>query len=315
MNTPLITIGILSYNAADTIQRAILSAYNQDWANKEIVIIDDASMDQSVSVIQDTIRDMPYARLVVHEKNRGTGAARNSIIENAEGECIVFFDDDDESHPERIRAQYERITQYEQEQSVSLIACYCSGERVYPNGYRYPLHAIGSQPDIPHGNGVADRLLFYGGQNKNWFFGNGTPTCSLMARKSTFESAGKFDPELKRVEDVDFAIRLALKGGHFIGCPEKLFIQYATEGADKSHERKRDAALLLVEKNKDYLKSIGMYRYAHTWPYIRYYNFTKQYGLMAGKLLYLSFYHPLRVIKHLMSTGPARILHERRMSS
>ena len=315
MKFPLITIGILSYNASDTIQRAIQSACRQNWENKEILIIDDASTDKSVSVIQNTIHDIPYARLIVHEENRGTGAARNSIIDNAAGEFIAFFDDDDESHPERITTQYERIIQYEHAQPTSLIACYCSGERVYPNGYRYPLHAIGSQPVIPHGSGVADRLLFYGGRDKDWFFGNGTPTCSLMARKRIFEEVGRFDPELKRVEDVDFAIRLALKGGHFIGCPEKLFIQYATEGADKSHERKRDAALLLVQKNEGYLRSIGMYRYAKIWPHIRYYNFTKQYGLMAGKLLYLSFYHPLRVIKHLMSTGPARILHERRMSS
>ena len=63
--------------------------------NKEILIIDDASTDKSVSVIQNTIHDIPYARLIVHEENRGTGAARNSIIDNAAGEFIAFFDDDD----------------------------------------------------------------------------------------------------------------------------------------------------------------------------------------------------------------------------
>lgn len=312
---PKITIGILSYNAEKSIGKAIQSAFQQDWQNCEIIIVDDASTDRSRDIIHELIRGKENAKLIIHDENKGAGCARNTVLQHASGEFVAFFDDDDESLPERIRMQYKRIVSYEEEhKDVKLIACYASGERVYPNGYVYPLRAIGSELKIPHGEGVADRLLYYGG-DKQWFFGSGTPTCSLMARKLVFEQVGGFDPELRRVQDVDLAIRIALKGGHFIGCPEKLFVQYATDGADKSFERKRDSSLILVDKYKEYLQRKGMYRYAKTWPHVRYYNFSRKYGAMFVTLLYLAMFYPLRVVKHLLSTGPARILHERKMSA
>jgi hypothetical protein len=216
--------------------------------------------------------------------------------------------------PQRLTCQYNRLSAYEQEKGVSFVCCYGSGERLYENGYRFLLEAIGSQEPVPHGPQVADRLLYFGGP-KDWFFGSGTPTCSMMARTETFKSVGGFDADLRRQEDTDLAIRLALQGAHFIGCPEKIFLQHATESADKTQQIKRDAAIRLVEKHKDYLKSVGMYRYARTWVDVRYYNFTKQYGAMACTLAGLSLYHPLRVAQHLWQTGPARLKHERRMAS
>ena len=47
MNKPLITIGITCFNAEKTIERALLSAINQDWPNFEIIVVDDASTDSS----------------------------------------------------------------------------------------------------------------------------------------------------------------------------------------------------------------------------------------------------------------------------
>lgn len=94
-----------------------------------------------------------------------------------------------------------------------------------------------------------------------------------MARKTTFEAVGGFDPTLRRVEDVDFAIRVALANGHFIGCPERLFIQYATNTADKTPEKNCEAEIRLADKYKDYLVSTGKYYYAKKWPLVRYYHF------------------------------------------
>lgn len=262
----LITIGILCFNAQDSILRALQSAVEQTWKNTEILIVDDASTDKSVSIVQDYIAQYPHARLIKHDKNRGAAGARQTIVTHAQGDFIAFFDDDDESLPERIQKQYELIISYEEEAGESLIACYASGKRLYPNGYEIDIKAIGSEPQIPFGKDVADRLLFYG-KNSKFFFGAGTPTCSLMARKTTFEAVGGFDPTLRRVEDVDFAIRVALANGHFIGCPERLFIQYATNTADKTPEKNCEAEIRLADKYKDYLVSTGKYYYAKKWPW------------------------------------------------
>lgn len=307
-NTPLITIGITCYNAQDTIVRAIESALRQTWEHTEIIIVDDCSTDGSLKVIEKYIENN-NATLVQHEKNGGPAAARQTIIENSKGEFIAFFDDDDESLPARLKKQYERIVSYEQETEEKLISCHASGKRLYDNGYDLPLKAIGSQSIIPFGKSVADRLLFFGG-NKDFFFGSGTPTCSLMARRDVFEMIGGFDADLRRVEDVDFAIRLALAGGNFIGCSDVLFIQHATDGGDKAPEKNRDAEIALAEKHKNYLCSVGRYYYAKTWPLLRYYHFKGNYARMVTTLVFLFVRHPVKTTCHFMTTVPKRFLHE-----
>lgn len=312
---PLITIGITCYNAADTISRALNSAVSQDWQNLEIIVVDDVSQDGSVAMIQQFIGNLkpgqPPVRLVRHNANGGPAAARNTLLQEAQGEFIAFFDDDDESFPARARTQYERISAYEAETGVKLIACYASGTRAYPNGYSVDLSAIGAREPVPHGPGMADRLLFFGGP-KNWHYG-GTPTCSLMLRLSVCREIGGFDAHLRRTEDIDFAVRLALAGGHFIGCREKLFIQHATWGADKAADKNLDSELQIVEKQRHYLENIGMYVYARDWPKIRYHHFRKEYPAMLAVLLRLWLRYPLRVTRHFLTTGPARLLHEIRM--
>ena len=52
MKKPLITIGITCYNSSNTIRRTINSAIKQKWKNKEIVIIDDSSTDESFTIIK-----------------------------------------------------------------------------------------------------------------------------------------------------------------------------------------------------------------------------------------------------------------------
>lgn len=310
---PLITIGITCYNAADTIERAIRSAVTQDWPHKEIIIVDDCSNDSSAAIVQNAIKEVPFATLIKHYNNLGVAGSRQTILENATGEFLAFFDDDDESMAERLSTQYDRITGYEQKTGESLIACYASGYRDYSNGYKVPLHAIGSQPEIPHGPRFADYSLFYRKQ-PGWFYGAGTPTCSLMARVETYKKAGGFDIDFRRVEDLDFAIRLALLGGHFIGCPERLFIQYATTAKDKAPEVNLQAEQKLAIKHKAYLDQVNFYHYALIWPKIRYYHHKSQYFRMGITFFLLFLRHPLKAITHIMDTGPKRLIHEWKMN-
>jgi glycosyltransferase involved in cell wall biosynthesis len=310
---PLVTIGITCFNAADTIARAIGSALAQDWPNLEIVIVDDCSTDGSKDVILATIAEETRARLVSHGTNQGPGAARNTVVSAAKGEFIAFFDDDDESLPGRLSAQVKTIAAHETRSGTDLIACYASGVRRYPNGYSIDLPAIGSRGEtVPQGAGVADYLLTFRLQ-PGYFYGSGTPACSLMARRSTVEAAGGFDPELRRVEDADFAVRLALRGGHFIGTPETLFVQHATDAPDKSPEANLEAHQRLVSKHRAYLDTIGRFDYAQRWQKLRYWHFRRRYGPFLSELLGLFVRYPAIVTRHLLNTGPRRLLHESRM--
>ena len=68
--------------------------------------MDDCSTDQSVEKIENFIKkDDTPCRLVVHQSNKGAASARNTIIEEAKGEFIAFFDDDDISLPHRLQSK------------------------------------------------------------------------------------------------------------------------------------------------------------------------------------------------------------------
>ncbi len=309
---PLITAGITCFNAADTIARAIDSALRQDWENLEVVIIDDCSTDNSNAVIQDAIKGHANARLVTHEHNKGFAGALNTLIGEAKGEFIAIFDDDDVSEPSRLSVQYKTLTTYEQEHNPPLAACYASGQRQYPNGYVFYFDAIGSRPDVPVGEDMV-RYHLFAPRPKNVFYGNGTPSCNLMLRKSVYAEIGMYDPLLRRTEDCDFAIRLGKKGGHFVGCPERLVTQYPSDGMDKKPKKNYESDLTLIEKYRDDLMRLDRYEYAHYWTKIKYHHFAGEPYRAMKTFVRLMCHYPLTAIGHMFQSAPRRLIHEWKM--
>lgn len=309
---PRVTIGLTCFNAGQTIGRALRSALVQDWPNLEVVVVDDASTDDSWEAIGEVARSDARVRALRHSENGGPAAARNTILANAAGEFVAFFDDDDESLPERIRVQHAVLTAYASATGVERAACYASGVCRYPNGYELVLDAIGSRPAIPAGEAVADYLLF-NGRRDGLFYGSGTPTCALMARAATFRDVGGFDASFRRVEDADFAIRLARAGGHFIGCPERLFVQYATVASDKTPFQNFEAELRLIDKHADYLRAKGRLGYARDWYRVRYLHFSGQCFRFLTALATFLLKHPISGLKHLLRSAPRRLAHEHGM--
>jgi glycosyltransferase involved in cell wall biosynthesis len=308
----LVTVGMTCFNARETILRALESAIAQDWPMIEIVVVDDHSTDGSAELVRDFIASDARVRLIQHRENRGVGAARNAIVASARGKFIVFFDDDDESLPSRVREQVRVLTEHEAATGANLVACYAGGERRYPNNYRVDAPAIGMEGPYPAGPAVADHLLVFRRQ-PGWFYGAGVPACALLARRATFEAVGGFDPNQRRLEDVDFAIRLALRGGHFIGTTERLYIRHMTGGVEKSPESDLAALSSLVEKHRAYLEGIDRYQYALRWPRLRYWHFKRRYGRFAVELLALLLRNPVATTGHILATGPARLVHEHKM--
>ena len=83
------------YNAAIYARQCLDSVAAQTFRDFEVVMVDDGSTDDSVAVCQSyCIRDDRF-RLISHERNRGASAARNTGIDNAMGEYLLFLDNDD----------------------------------------------------------------------------------------------------------------------------------------------------------------------------------------------------------------------------
>lgn len=311
-NSPKVSICILCYNAEETISRAIGSALDQDYPNKEIIVVDDASTDASLQILKRLRKEYNF-RLIKHAHNKGQGPARNTAIEAATGEFVVFFDDDDLSTPQRASQQMKTIVVFETRLGSKQIACYASGVRSYPNGYKVSSMAIGSTAQTPpHGPDMAKYLLAYY-RRKDWFYGAGTPTSALMIRKAIVQEIGGFDPIFRRVEDVDLAIRLALSGCYFVGSPEMLVERRMTNAQYKSSEHNFEAEQRLAKKYKTFLDKAGLFYHAHNWPKLRYRHFRGEYLLFASELIGLILHNPVRTIKHLLATGPKRLIHEKKM--
>ncbi len=317
MNTtstaPLISIGICVYNSEDTVTRAIQGALEQDYPNFEVIIVDDGSKDNSPEIIQNMIKGHDNARFIQHETNKTFPGALNTVITNAKGEFIAIMDDDDFSMPNRLTVQSQAIIGYEQRTGAKLVACWGSGIRKYPNGYDVAFDAIGSRDTPPQGTQIIDFLLCYG-RKSGVFYGSGTPSCSLMTRKSTYDAVGLYDTQMFRSEDGDFSIRLGLSGGHFIGCAERVVTQYSTGGAEKAAHVMYESYKTLMLKYQDYLKSQGSFAYAMLWNKLRLHHFSRQRGKETLTLLSLFLRFPLRTWGHFWSTAPRRFIHELKMN-
>ncbi|WP_163848988.1 glycosyltransferase family 2 protein [Pseudooceanicola aestuarii] len=310
LTPPLITVGLTCFNARETVQVAFDSAVAQDWPRVEIVVVDDCSCDGSDLLLMAAAAGRDNVRLIRHSRNLGAAVARNTILRHASGTWLAFFDDDDISHPARLRLQLAHLLMAEA-QGLPVLS-YASGRRRYDNGYEKPLPAIGSRGRGPQGCAVADYLLF-NQRDPAAFYGAGTPTCALMARTRTLRDLAGFDPALRRVEDVDLAIRAALAGVRLVGCPADLFLQRATTAPDKSADRNFVAERALVEKHADYLRGRGMLSYSRAWLQIRHCHFSGKHGALVLRICLFLLRYPRRGLRHLVRSGPARLAHERRL--
>jgi len=256
---PLITIGITCYNASETIVRAIVTAERQTYPNTEILIVDDASEDTSCLLIRKYIKDKPHIRLIKHEENKGFPSALNTLLEQANGEYISFFDDDDESDIRRLELQLERLQMFSMKVQTDQVLCYTNRWVVLPDTIEpdHMAYAIGREEPEPYGPMVADYILWHTHERlRTWgLFGS----CTLLSKTSFLRDLGGFDVRFRRSAEMDMAVRASQIGAYFIAVNAPLVTQYKTPTSDKSGNIPLKYALLLCEKHKAYLKSKGVF--------------------------------------------------------
>lgn len=92
---PLLSVIVPVYNTANYLHRCIESILSQTYKNLEVIFVNDASPDDSKSIINKFLQNDPRVKLVEHEKNRGLFQARISGVRAAKGDYIAFVDSDD----------------------------------------------------------------------------------------------------------------------------------------------------------------------------------------------------------------------------
>ncbi|MBV8888911.1 MAG: glycosyltransferase family 2 protein [Alphaproteobacteria bacterium] len=102
---PLVTVIVAAYDAAETIEAALRSLTGQSWRAVDIIVIDDASTDETVAKVAALADADPRIRLLRQTANAGAYAARNRGLAAAAGEYVTVHDADDVAHPQRIERQ------------------------------------------------------------------------------------------------------------------------------------------------------------------------------------------------------------------
>ena len=100
---PVVSVIMANHNGAAYLADAIASVRRQSLNELELIVSDDASTDDSATIVGEAIAGDPRIRLVRSTRNSGPAAARNKALALARGDWIAVMDSDDLMHPDRLK--------------------------------------------------------------------------------------------------------------------------------------------------------------------------------------------------------------------
>ncbi|SFR88850.1 Glycosyl transferase family 2 [Halomicrobium zhouii] len=229
-----VSVVIPTYNRADVLPRAVGSVLDQTVADLELLVVDDGSTDGTVALLE--AYDDERLRVVEHETNQGANAARNTGIQEAEGEYVAFLDSDDEWRPRKLERQLDRVRDGE------YVAAYCDADRSHSGVGGRVIGAVASLLARADGD-----VLMEGGKElageilaDNLHSGAGS---TLLVETGVARRIGGFDEELDRFQDPEFLLRV-IQEGELAYVDEPLVVRYETATPDAETIRRADEEYL-----------------------------------------------------------------------
>jgi glycosyltransferase involved in cell wall biosynthesis len=221
-----ISIIICTYNRAHLLKNAIRSLFDMEipeGCDVELVVVNNASTDNTKSVIDNFLKNENFRVKVLFEPKLGKSFALNTAINNASGDILALVDDDHIASQGYLKTIYKAIKEYP---SYNI---FCG--RILPNW-------DGTEPDWVHDNKVYPIRPFpvpyfdLGSKDIDVTLSSFLPGAgNLVLYRRLFEQIGNFSIELGPVghnlrggEDTDFVLRALEKGERILFIPE--MIQY-----------------------------------------------------------------------------------------
>ncbi len=200
---PKVSVVIPTHNRAEYLRSAVASVLEQTYQDFEIVVVDDASRDNTAEVLAGF--GAPRIKCIRHEAGKGDGGARNTGIVNARGEYIAFLDDDDQWLPEKLALQVATLD-------------------------RSPAHVGGVYTghfDVDEsGNQIVKvcHAMRRGNLLEHFFQEASIVTSTLLFRRACFATVGLFDESIPYCSDYDMWIRIAEK--YHFECVGQPLVKY-----------------------------------------------------------------------------------------
>jgi glycosyltransferase involved in cell wall biosynthesis len=206
---PLVSVLIPLYNAEQYLSECLDSVITQTYKNIEIIIVNDGSTDDSLSIAESYAKRYSFIK-VYSQENSGAASARNKAFTLSSGEYIQYFDADDIFHPEKIASQIEALKQYD---FHPLTVATGKWTRFYNS-----IEGVVFQSQITY-KSYNQPLLFLQEEwaNSHYMIGHSW----LISRKMK-ELAGEWDNNISVVDDGVFFARVAYNADKIVYVPESI---------------------------------------------------------------------------------------------
>lgn len=237
--SPRVSVVLPTYNRAHVMGRALRSVLTQDFSDFEVLVVDDASTDDTESVIH-SFGDS-RVRYLREPRNGGPNAARNRGLREARGEFVAFLDSDDEWLPGKLTRQLARFDELPE----SVGAVYTGVETVTSSGESWQF-----VPELRghlHASLLANNELHGASQ-------------SIMIRRSVVQQVGEFDVRYPAIGDYDYWVRVSACCDIDV-VPETLARYHNAESASRvslsvtNNLRGRD---IFYEKHREDMERFGV---------------------------------------------------------
>lgn len=233
----LISIIMPVYNREQTVKQSVESVLAQSYSHFEMIIVDDASTDQTAEVIKEI--DDQRIRYIKHTENRGACAARNTGILAAEGNWIAFQDSDDIWNKKKLEKQVNAISKSTSSKQPIIFTSFIR-------------HKEGKKEHIPENNFLPQE----GSIHKELLVRNFISTQTVLLPKSYLLNE-MFAEDMPRFQDWELWIRLS-KRYPFYWIDESLVDVYYTNDSISSEIKKVvEAYEKIREKHFRYYQEAG----------------------------------------------------------
>jgi len=245
------------YNVGAFVEQCARSLFEQTLKEIDFLFVDDASTDDSVAIVEKTLKDYPerqgQVRFIRHEQNMGIAYSRREAIEAVEDDYFIFVDGDDYVEPNYAELLYTKA----KETGADVVLC--DYFHHYPNHEKYYVHKMS-----PKGEGEKGSILRDGTINTLIY----PSLCCRLIRKSLFSENEILWPKTNVSEDRLISVQTAYYARRMAYVEQPLYhYRFNTSSLTRNNDEER--------KTKLYEDSLTNYRVL--WKFIVKHNILEQY--------------------------------------
>ena len=248
---PLVSIIIPAYNSGKHLAESIESALAQTWVNKEIIVVDDGSADNSFSIAEKYAETSKVK--VIRQENKGASGARNTGLQEAKGDYIQFLDADDLLSPDKIEAQIMVLNGSSTKLAICKTIHFNDGED----------YKTGTQTNdwfcTDHNDPVDFLTKLYAGDEVLPGYGGMVTIHSWLTPRKLIDAAGPWNEKLSLDDDGEFFCRviLASEGIKFSNKGVNYYRKFNNQQSLSAQKSKKgiESAVLAIDLKLGYIKA------------------------------------------------------------